>query len=247
MCKLFIIFDIILVQMGKTSSASHIDNILKLNIANGSPFSILAALILKKIYRFCLHLIKNAPYFSFPVTMFEEGFELNAEKSIFAKFTSTEVVYPQVKKFEFHFGDYFELTREFLQEMDEQFPDLERLHLQLEPQDNFSSYEPTFNVPYKPLYFKKLKNLSVFAFGEDVRQLFDYMAISNAKLKELSFGGMTTPTKIIKWIESCERLGKLTLDCPYLNEDKMNDLREMKWLREVKLEGKSFLWDPMDM
>lgn len=74
-------------------------------------------------------------------------------------------------------------------------------------------------MPYEPLYFKNLKKLSVFPFGNEINKLVDYMAICNAKLKEFQFRGMTTSKEMIEWISSSKRLGKLTLDCPYLDED----------------------------
>lgn len=162
-------------------------------------------------------------------------------------FTSTNHIYPQIKTFEFDMSDNYELTREFLAAMDTKFPSLECLDLTLSTNDDFSSYEPEYQVPYEPLYFKNLKKLSVFAFGNEVNKLLDYMSVCNSKLKEFKFMGMTTPTEMITWIGSCKRLGKLTLDCPYLDEGGLMELKDMRWLREVHFEAKYLHWEPEDI
>lgn len=51
----------------------------------------------------------------------------------------------------------------------------------------------------------------------------------------------------MNFIQNSKRLGKLTFRCPYLCEDDLNDLDEMKWLREVLLDVKCFYWQPEDM
>lgn len=129
--------------------------------------------------------------------------------------TDTDVIYPQVKKFEFHFENH-EMTKEFMAAMDQKFPALEDLHLKFDTMNYFNFRSSTYNVPYEPLYFKNLKKLFVFAFGEEFDQLFDYMAISNAKLEDLTFFGKDTSAELLKWIESCKQLRKLLLDCPNL-------------------------------
>lgn len=162
---------------------------------------------------------------------------------------STDVIFPQIKAFAFDFGESDEIgfDRDFLEALDLKFPTLECLDLILN-NSNFSSHDDdTYSLPYEPLYFKKLKKLSVFAFGDDVSLLLNYMCISNAKLKEFKFNGMTTPKEMITYIGSCKRLGKLTLDCPYLDEDGLMDLKNMRWLNEVTFEAKYLHWEPNEI
>lgn len=127
---------------------------------------------------------------------FRRGFRMSEDA--YETFTSTTHIYPQIKTFEFDMSESkYHLTQEFLAAMDTKFPSLECLDLTLSCNDNFSSHEPEYQVPYEPLYFKMLKKLSVNCFGEEVDQLLDYMAVCNAKLKEFTFMGMTTPTQMI--------------------------------------------------
>lgn len=195
-------------------------------------------------------------------------FELEGRFSeeAFDTFTSTEFIFPLVKTLSFDFGYEHEMTRELLAALDQKYPILDSLNLTLNHRCNVSpsSYEnvllmfglmdensanvdPKLNVPYEPLHFKNLKKLSVRAFGNEIGSLFDYMAISNQKLKELTFAGMAVPGKMLKWFQSCKRLAKLTLQCPCLIESELNDLNEMVWLREVKLDVKRFHWEPKEM
>lgn len=162
--------------------------------------------------------------------------------------TSTDVIFPQIKTFTMDFGESNELgfDRDFLEILDSKFPSLECLDLKLDNSE-FGPYDEDYQVSYEPLYFKHLKKLSVFAFGNDVSKLLDYMSISNAKLKEFKFSGMTTPSEMIAWIGSCKRLGKLTLDCPYLDEFGLMDLKNMRWLNEVMFEAKYLHWEPKEI
>lgn len=173
--------------------------------------------------------------------------QVGMSEEAYETFTSTNHIYPQIKTLEFDMSDDYELTREFLAAMNTKFPSLECLDLKLSTNDDFSLYEPEYQVPYEPLYFKNLKKLSVFAFGNEVNKLLDYMAVSNSKLKEFQFMGMTTPKEMIAWIGDCKRLGKLTLDCPYLNEGHLMNVKDMRWLREVHFEGKYLHWEPEDI
>lgn len=207
--------------------------------------------LLKKLIFYCTSLVSDSLLrfndwcpnlteirFRAHVSMSEEAYET---------FTSTDHIYPQIKTFEFDMSYNYELTREFLAAMDTKFPSLECLDLTLSHNDDFSSYEPKYQLPYEPLYFKNLKKLSVFAFGNEVNKLIDYMAVCNSKLKEFKFHGMTTPEEMITWIGSCKRLGKLTFDCSYLDEHGLMELKNMRWLREVHFEAKYLHWEPEDI
>lgn len=169
-------------------------------------------------------------------------------RKAFDTFTSIHAIYPLIKTFEFDMSDNYELTRDFLAKMNVKFPSLECFDLTLSNDDEFSAYDPQYQVSYQPLYFKNLKKLSVFAFGNQVGKMFDYMAVSNAKLKDFKFMGMTTPSEMISWIGNCKNLSKLTLGCPCLTaDDGLMELKNMRRLREVHLEAKNVDWDPEEM
>lgn len=147
--------------------------------------------------------------------------------------TSTEHIFPLVKSFAFDFHGHFEghLNKTFLAQIDEKFPMLESLELNLRRGSTFDC------IGYKTLHFKNLKKLNVFTFGKNVS-----LAIFNRKLKELKFAGLNAEAMIFIWIKSCKNLAKLTLDLRYLDESNLSYLKNMECLREVKLNVKQFNW-----
>ncbi|XP_037029172.1 uncharacterized protein LOC119069236 isoform X2 [Bradysia coprophila] len=177
---------------------------------------------------------------------FKRGVGMSREA--FETFTSIQsATYPQVITFEFDMSDDYDLTRDFLAKMDKKFPSLKCFDLTLSYDDEFSAYDPQYQVSYQPLYFKNLKKLSVSAFGNQIDKLFDYMAVSNIKLKEFKFMGMTTPSEMISWIGNCKALSKLTLACPHILEDGLMELKDMHLLREVHFEAKHIHWEPEEI
>lgn len=165
---------------------------------------------------------------------------------VLKSFYSAEKVYPQIKSLDFHFKSD-DISKEWLEGVNKKFPQLENLRLQLESDEVFPKADSRCNIPYQPLYFKNLKKLTVFLFGTDplgyeLECMFNFLAISNEKLKELTINGMDVNENWYQWIQGCKKLSKLHIDCSYFVEDDLNDLKEMSMLREVKIEVKKFDW-----
>lgn len=163
-------------------------------------------------------------------------------------FISTEHPLSQVKSLAFHFRAGMKMSREFLAAIDKKFPSLENLYL-LSVAGDFGVNDDS---PCEALYLKKLKYLSVDVSSSTrdsngVSELFDSMSISNQTLEGLEFNGKTFPEKMIKWIESCKKLNKLTLVCSKLCERELNRMMEMPNLTDLKLEVESYGWNAADM
>lgn len=182
--------------------------------------------------------------------VFSESQFLNDD--IFKAFYSADKIYHEVKTLHFHFRPN-ELTREWLDGINKKFPKLENLRLQIETYEQFRRFEPGCDEPDRPLYFKNLKKLTLFVystsdtFGFDVEYMFDFLAISNQKLKKLTIHGVDFHEEWFKWIEKCKKLNKLNIDCSWFPEDSLNYLDTMPMLHEVHLEVERFHWDHRDM
>lgn len=163
----------------------------------------------------------------------------------YTELCSTEHLFPHIKVFAFHFAFDTESDRVFLAAMDTKFPSIESLNLTFEREESFIADD--CRVLVERLFFKNLKKLWIFSFGEHIEYLFEYLAISNKKLKELTFNGLMVPDKCLEWIQDCKKLSKLTFDCPFLIENDLNDFEVMPLLREVRLEVKQFHWQPEEM
>lgn len=159
---------------------------------------------------------------------------------------STDVIYPKMKTLALNVNYNMEFDINFVIAMDQKFPSLQSFDLTLELKC-FDEDDPTYNVPYQPLYFKNLKKLSIFNYGEDISKMLDYLSISNKKLKEFTLYGMMPEQNIFSWIGSCTRLDKLTFHCAYLDESNMNTLPEMRYLKTVIMDVKQFHWENDEM
>ncbi|XP_031617273.1 uncharacterized protein LOC116337096 [Contarinia nasturtii] len=175
--------------------------------------------------------------------IFDEGTTLS-HSALDALKSSTQAL-PHVKSLSIDFkSSSLKLTREWLAVLNQQFPQLENLELTLKDEDSFNGR--TLTDTYQPLYFSNLKKLSVQAFGNDIDKLFDYMAISNKKLKELIFIGLVDTQELYDWIKSCKKLQKLTVDCRYLT-GYMSDVTDMPLVKELKLEAKKLDMEPNEI
>lgn len=138
--------------------------------------------------------------------------------------------------------------------MEKQFPLLENLFLDFGGDMNFTlnRFVPCFSAnsltsSYEPLYFKNLKILSVFAFG-NCDDIFNYLKISNAKLKDITFSGMNADETLIKSLCNFPKLNKLKLDCPYVYESELDVLCSgLPKLMTLVLDTKVLHWNPTDM
>lgn len=138
--------------------------------------------------------------------------------------------------------------------MEKQFPMLEDLRLEFDVEMNFTlnKYVHTFSgnslsTTYESLYFDNLKKLSMFAFGE-CDDIFNYLCISNEKLKEIHFMGMNADATLIKSLCNYPKLTKLNLDCPYVYEDELSVLcTGLPKLMTLVLDTKYFHWESSDM
>lgn len=163
-------------------------------------------------------------------------------------FISAEYSLVHVKSLAFNFRAGMKLSREFLAAIDKKFPSLENLYLVSVAADFGTTHDP----PSEPLYLKNVKFLSVVVSpstrdSNDVSEIFDFLAISNGKLKGLEFTGKMFPEKLMKWVESCKQLSKLTLFCSKLRERDLNKMNEMPSLAELKLRVESYGWDSAEM
>lgn len=138
--------------------------------------------------------------------------------------------------------------------MEKQFPSLENLYLDFGGDMAFTlnRFVPCFSAnsltsSYEPIYFKNLKILSVFAFG-DCDDIFNYLKISNAKLKDITFSGMNADKTLIKSLCNFPKLNKLKLDCPYVYENELGVLCSgLPKLMTLVLDTKVFHWNPTEM
>lgn len=167
---------------------------------------------------------------------------------VYEIFTGGEHKLPAVKSLTYHFEGYMETFGDFIGEMDEKFPSLESLTLILIASDP-EELEPMWDdeKPYDPIYFQNLKKLSLTAYGDEGDRVFDYMDISNENLEELSFTGMYFTKDNLKWIKGCEKVSKLTLGCPCLEEGDLKPLKGMQNLEELHLDVDKIEMTPNEM
>lgn len=89
---------------------------------------------------------------------------------------------PQLKSLQFEYPGEF--TREYFSTMNRHLPMLEKLEIGF---DNFLFFAQ--NVVYEPLYFPKLKWLSIHAHEDHYTHILNNLAISNETLEVLEFNG----------------------------------------------------------
>lgn len=152
---------------------------------------------------------------------------------VYNSFIASENASPNVKSLTFNFKRSVKMTRAFLNILSNQFPMVENLELIMEPSDNVCGRVSKYNLTYEPLHFKNVKKLFVRAYAGEIDRLFDYMAISNEKLKNFSFAGMAVTDELATWIKSCKQLDELTIDWQYRAADagcSVNNIRGRKMI-----------------
>lgn len=169
-------------------------------------------------------------------------FSVTFTDEVYNAFISNEHALVHVESLDFNFITGIKLSREFLAAIDKKFPSLESLNLTSVP-TNLS------RLIYEPLYFQNIRKLSLSMSGSsDVSTVFDFLAVSNQGLEELEFKCQTIPGKLLKWIESCKKLKKLTLNCwDLVLERDLHNLEELPWLEEIKLNVEHHRWNAEQM
>lgn len=140
--------------------------------------------------------------------------------------------------------------------MENQFPFLEHLFLEFDTETNFTSGRTRLSrflspdtslikddIKYELKYFNNLKKLRVFAYGQ-CEEIFNFLKISNKKLKYLEFSGMTADEKLITSISNYAKLTNLKFNCSYVDEDELNSLpTHLTKLMNPTLDTKYFDWN----
>lgn len=140
----------------------------------------------------------------------------------------------------------------YFEAMEKQFPMLEDLYLEFDTDFTLNKFVPCFSAnsltsTYESLYFENLKKLKVSAFGQ-CDDIFNYLCISNEKLKEIHFMGMNADKTLISSLCKYPKLKKLNLDCPYVYEDELGVLcTGLPKLMTLVLDTKYFHWETAEM
>lgn len=175
-------------------------------------------------------------------------------RPVYESFASTMMddddIMAGVKKLIFHFQNSWVLFGHFPEEMNEKFPSLEEFKLIVDTMDYESGFERMdLDASHQLIYFKNLRKFSLAALGDvnETDRIFETMNICGAKLEELSCFGVLMSQCNLQWIQRCQQLREVTIDCGEFGEDKISELKGMQCLARFKLMVEEIECDAMQI